>query len=89
MVMVLVLVLVLMDIFGTDRCHHGSWVEAREHHRLGRHCLQQWRLVSSSDGYHDLHQQDNNSKIMLMMVQAEEGKSMMLALTNITCRSVS
>ena len=74
MVMVLVLVLVLMDMFGTDRCHHGSWVEAREHHRLGRHCLQQWRLVPSSDGYHDLHQQDNNSKIMLMMVQAEEGK---------------
>lgn len=22
-----------------DRCHHGSWVKAGKHHRLGSHCL--------------------------------------------------
>ena len=37
MVMVLVTIVTFIDI---DRGHHGGRVEAREHHRLGRHGLQ-------------------------------------------------
>ena len=42
MVMVLVAIVTFIDI---DRGHHGGGVEAREHHRLGRHGLRCSRLI--------------------------------------------
>ena len=40
--MVLVVIVTFIDI---DRGHHGGGVEAREHHRLGRHGLRCSRLI--------------------------------------------
>ena len=29
-----------------DRCHHGSWVKAGKHHRLGSHCLNNNNIIN-------------------------------------------